>query len=88
MIDHVNRALLHAELDPVDSVSDTEPWVDDAFDGGHKLVIARGFVVVVERPYWDEELAQVVLLKNEVIHRDAEFQVTEKLYFVKLSLQL
>lgn len=56
MVYFVNAALFHAELYPVDSVSYTEPWIDNSLYHGHELFVRILCALVVERGDWGEEL--------------------------------
>jgi hypothetical protein len=78
----VDLGVLLTVLYSVDSISKAEPWVDSSFNGCDHLVISRLLVAIIESANWNENGAQMIFLKDEIMISDALLNVREELNLV------
>ena len=79
----VSASALHAVLDPVNSVGHSEPGVNDSFESRNCLEILVILGGVVEGAHRCENVAQALVLKDHILHGQAQLEVREKFDFVE-----
>jgi hypothetical protein len=88
VVDKVSGRVLHAELNAVHSVVNSEPGIDDTFNGSNTFLVLVLERAVVPRADGHEDLAEHLVLTDHILHRHAELNVRKELQLIEGCFKL
>jgi hypothetical protein len=83
MIDVVSFGVFHRVLDSINTISSSEPWVDNTFDHSNHLRVLIILRLVIERTDWSKEVTQSFVCQYEIAHCNSNFDISEEFYIIQ-----